>query len=253
MPLLLNFYPLCTMDPSHFEGKNSYEHVLEKRAQIATEVHGEEVPGHIGAFIEAGKEMAMALLLLGLLFCFFAIPLNALVLFAIGWFVWKVIKSAWGAWARLERLHRILREEKHEIEKNRDQEQEELKALYALKGFKGRLLDEVVEVLMADDERLLRVMVEEEMGLNLSSFEHPLKQAIGAALGALVCGLVILLGYGFFGFLAGEILSWILMGILAYVTAHLQKNNPISAVIWNLGFASFVFAIVYFCRDWLHF
>ncbi len=35
---------------------------------------------------------------------------------------------------------------------------------------------------MADDNRLLRVMLEEELGLTLEAYEHPLKQAFGALL-----------------------------------------------------------------------
>ena len=89
-------------------------------------------------------------------------------------------------WARLERLHRIVEEERYEIENHRQQEREELKELYRAKGFQGKLLDEVVDVLMADGERLLKVMVEEELGLSLQSQEHPLKQGAGSALGAFV-------------------------------------------------------------------
>ena len=58
-------------------------------------------------------------------------------------------------------------EERFEIAHHRGQEKEELTELYALKGFKGELLDQVINVLMADDNRLLSVMLEEELGLEL--------------------------------------------------------------------------------------
>ncbi len=89
-------------------------------------------------------------------------------------------RSAWLGWSRLERLHRILAQEKWEIEHNREQEREELGVLYAAKGFEGKLLEDVLDVLMADGDRLLKVMVEEELGLTLESQVHPLKQGLGA-------------------------------------------------------------------------
>ena len=67
--------------------------------------------------------------------------------------------------------------------------------MYEQKGLSGDLLDQVIEVLMADDNRLLRVMLEEELGLTLESYEHPLKQAAGAGLGVLSAFLGAVLGF----------------------------------------------------------
>ena len=78
---------------------------------------------------------------------------------------------------------RLLEEEKWEIEHNRNQEKVELKVLYRAKGFEGKLLDDVVDVLMADDKRALHIMLKEELGMTLEAYEHPLKQSLGALLG----------------------------------------------------------------------
>ena len=94
-------------------------------------------------------------------------------LFSIGWLFWKLGRSSLLGWARLERLHRLIQQEQWEIEHHRAQEKEELTAMYHQKGLTGKLLEQVIEVLMADDNRLLRVMLEEELGLTLETYEHP--------------------------------------------------------------------------------
>jgi len=180
---------------SHFEGKEPLEHVIEARKKgkmASAEVHGTELPGHISAFADAAKETAVILLILWVLLAD-KIPLMMLVIVS-GWLVWKVGRSAILGWSRLERLHRVIEEERWEIEHHRSTEKEELKALYEAKGFTGKLLDEAVEVLMADDNRLLQVMLEEELGLSLESYEHPLKQASGAFIGVVASALIFFLG-----------------------------------------------------------
>src|SRR6185295_12766345 len=84
----------------------------------------------------------------------------------------------------------VLEQERWEIEHHRQQERDELKELYRAKGFEGKLLEDVLDVLMADDDRLLKVMLEEEMGLQLAQLDHPMKQGLGAAFGALVSGFL---------------------------------------------------------------
>src|SRR3990167_5148375 len=166
----------------HFKKKNPLEHVIEARKKgrlASSETHGMELPGHVAAASDAAKETTLILLilwaLLGIEDHWFMVTLIA------GWLIWKVGRSAILGWARLERLHRVIEEERYEIEHHRPQEKEELRALYQAKGFSGKLLNEVVDVLMADDNRLLQVMLEEELGLHLESYEYSLKQSAGGA------------------------------------------------------------------------
>ena len=155
-------------------------------------------------------------------------------------------RSAFLAWSRLQRLHRLIEEERWEIEHHRSQEREELAALYAAKGFSGKLLDEVIDVLMADDNRLLRVMLEEEMGLTLEIYEHPLRQALGAGVGVLCASALCLLGalahplYGLPGMAA------LLLAGSALMTAKLEHGPPLPALIWSLAVAFLGTAAVYF-------
>jgi hypothetical protein len=229
---------------AHFEGKEPFEHVIQARLRgmaASQELHGTEIPGHISAFADAAKETALVLLIFWMFFKTLAFP------FILGYFIWKVGRSAILGYNRLERLHRLIEEERFEIEHHRAQEREELKAIYATKGLTGKLLEEVTDVLMADDNRLLQVMLEEELGINLESFEHPLKQAFGAGLGVICASLLLFFGtswiYGVYFFAAFVILS------SSILFASLTKIKIIPNLIWNLSVALSAAFISYFAAQ----
>jgi vacuolar iron transporter family protein len=232
---------------NHFEGKTVVEHLKAARAKgamAAAEIHGAEMPGHLSAFADAARDTGVVLVLLWILF-----PLQPklFLLFAAGLFFWKVGRSALLGWARLERLHRVIEEERWEIEHHREQEKEELTEMYRAKGLTGKLLDEVITVLMADDNRLLRIMLEEELGLALEAYEHPLKQSFGAAIGVAVAAALFTAGYYFLP--AGPLFATaITMVAAALVAAKLERNRRIEAAIWNLSVAAFAIGATYFLK-----
>lgn len=240
--------------------KNAIEHVMEARAKgiiLSTEVHGLEMPGYFSAAGDAARESAVILPLLALILAAFPLSFSAalklLLIFAFGWLLWKTGRSAWLGWFRLERLHRVLEQERWEIEHHRPQEKEELRVLYAAKGFEGKLLDDVIDVLMADNDRLLRVMVEEELGLSIASHEHPLKQGLGAAFGVIAGSAICLLSWAlwpFYGIFFGSFL--VITGATLH-TAKSAQNNAIAAIVWNLGLAAAAFASVYFFLEFFKF
>jgi len=241
--------------PTHFKGKEAVEHVIEAQAKgiiSQAEVHGEETPGHISAFADTARETALTLLLVWLVATSITqgeSPFLALSMFAVGWTAWKTGRSAWLGWSRLERLHRLVAEEKWEIDHHREQEREELAALYEAKGFKGKLLEDVMDVLMADDDRLLRVMLEEELGLSLEQQEHPLKQGLGAGLGSIaaffIC-IIFTLIIPEFGIVIG---SFCVVGAAAALSAQYEKNRKIPAIIWNLGLMVLAVGSTFFLWD----
>lgn len=234
----------------HFKGKDGLSHVLEAQARgliASTEIHGTEIPGHWGAGADAARETAVILLMLWALFRYVAVDPSWLsAMFIAGFLVWKLGRGAWLGWSRLERLHRVMKEEKWEIENRRPQEREELRLLYQAKGLEGKLLEDVLDVLMADGDRLLRIMLEEELGLSLEVHEHPLKQGLGAAFGVLIAGLVCWLGINYphpAGILAA---AGVTIALSTYLSAKFQQNRPIPAIVWNLGIAGLAFATTYF-------
>lgn len=243
----------------HFKGKESIGHVAETQAEgilSSSEIHGTEIPGHLSAGADAARDTAFSLLLLWILLTYLNLPyltiLSVLGLFSCGWAIWKCGRSAWLGWYRLERLHRILEQEKWEIEHNRPQEREELRALYGAKGFEGKLLEDVVDVLMADSDRLLKVMVEEELRLSVESQEHPLKQGLGALIGSLCTIILMGLCFWFFpqhGVFFGALL---VIAIASLLSAHYLKNRLIPAIIWNIGIAILASGFTYFLLQYLN-
>lgn len=223
---------------NHFKGKEALEHVIEARRKgqaASQEVHGTELPGHYSALADAAKETTVILLILATLFK----EPYVIGCFAAAWLIWKVGRSAILGWSRLERLHRVIEEERWEIEHHRHQEKEELTALYAAKGFTGKLLEEAVSVLMADDNRLLQVMLEEELGLSLESYEHPLKQAAGALIGVIGAAAILSIGIFFLPAAWGPFACGALtLTLSAATSAQLEKNQPLPAIIWNLAVAA---------------
>lgn len=237
----------------HFKGKTAYEHLADarKKGRIASEsVHGAEPSGYVIAGIDSCKETTLYLFMAFLLLSPFSFDLaQKLILFScftLGLILWKTTRSALFGWARMERVHRLIKEEKFEIEHNRAQEKEELLELYKAKGFKDKQLQEVVEVLMADDNRLLQIMLEEELGLTMGSFEHPLKQCLGAALGVIVGAIMALCGLYLGGFLGLIISSLIAMISSSYMAAKHLNNDITKHILWNLSSAFLSLGCLYF-------
>ena len=243
-------------EDSHFTGKTPVRHVAEKLAEgklSAAEVHGAELPGYLSAGTDAARETAVVLLLLSAIMVSAPIPPHhwtlLLLIFSLGLVIWKFGRSAWLGGSRIERLHRVVKQEKWEIEHNREQEKYELKELYAAKGFEGKLLEQVVDVLMADGDRLLKVMVEEELGLKLESYEHPLKQACGAGIGAIIAVCTILLCQWInphYGVMIG---AFTIIAGASTLSANYEENRVIPAVIWTTGLAILAYTWVYFLYD----
>ncbi len=235
---------MSSQTPTHFKGKDALGHVIEAQAQgiiSSAEIHGLEVPGYLSALGDTARDTSLLLLMLWEL-CLFApiapekaLPL--LALFACSWLLWKIGRSAWLGWFRLERLHRTLEQERWEIEHHRQQERDELRVLYAAKGFEGKLLEDVLDVLMADNERLLKVMVEEELGMTLGTTEHPLKQGLGAAGGVLIASFMALIPLYFLGTPGIVVGTFTTVTFTAAAAAYLAHNHPIPAIVWNLGLA----------------
>jgi vacuolar iron transporter family protein len=244
-------------NPDHFKGKDALHHVVEAQAEgivSTSEIHGTEMPGHLSAACDAARETAIILPIILLLLTFsqgtFSTNLTPLFIFSCGWALWKAGRSAWLGWFRLERLHRVLEQERYEIEHHFQQERDELRVLYAAKGFEGKLLEDVLDVLMADNERLLKVMVEEELGLSLATTEHPLKQGLGAFFGvvaaALLC-LSCLFAWPAYGIFFGAAVTIIMASAF---TAYMAQNEIIPAIIWNLGLAFLAVGTIFFLLEW---
>ncbi|MEM7175771.1 MAG: VIT1/CCC1 transporter family protein [Chlamydiota bacterium] len=237
---------------AHFEGKDVIAHLKKARQKGAAamdEIHGTEASGSLSAAADSAKETAIVLIALTMALIPFSIaPKTAiltLALFSVSYLLWKVGRSALLGWHRLERLHRLIEQEQWEVKHHREQEREELRAMYEQKGFHGKLLDEVVEILMADDNRLLQIMLEEELGLRLESYEHPLQQAGAAGVGVLIAAAV-----GIGAFYLGSMIALTCSLAVVFIAAtwlltKRQGNQITRSVIWSAAIGTLALSFLY--------
>ncbi|VHO02040.1 VIT1/CCC1 transporter family protein [Candidatus Rhabdochlamydia sp. T3358] len=234
----------------HFKGKSVPEHLKEARkkgAILKAEIHGSEVPSHVIATTESMKLLAVTLLIGWLI----QLSLQTLGLLSFGLILFIAARSALNGWSRMERLHRVIEEERFEIEHHRQQEREELSEIYEAKGFSGKLLEEVIDCLMADDNRLLQIMLEEELGLSLEQYEHPLKQSLFALLGALISTALCLIGY-ILSYSFGLPLAVFLITIFSTVlSARMENSSAWQRVVWNCAILVLVGGAIIFAQQFI--
>ena len=243
----------------HYKGKSALAHVAERKAQgilSFAETHGTEIPGHIHAFADTLRGSSLLFLLHWMLLreagASGARMWAFILIFFCGWLLWNAGRSAWLGFSRLERMHRIVEQERNEIKTHRSQEREELAELYRAKGLEGKLLEDVIDVFMADDERLLQIMVDEELCLNLGTHVHPLQQGVGAALGVFVAGGLALLCGTIFPEIGIYLSTLLGMGGGAAISSYYEKNQMIPAVVWSVGLGAVSSGTVYFLLQAFH-
>ncbi len=140
---------------------------------------------------------------------------------------------------------REIRREAKEIQEDPEGERAELTALYEAKGLKGPVLREAVDQICADPETLLKVMMEEELGIFASRFEHPALQGLvdagAVVLGAVPAGLAFAAlhdRWAFLGIPGAALAVWILSaGLFGAVRALHTLEPPLEAAAVNVAIA----------------
>ncbi|QZA58463.1 VIT1/CCC1 transporter family protein [Candidatus Rhabdochlamydia porcellionis] len=232
----------------HFKGKSVPEHLKEARKKgtlLKAEIHGSETPSHVVAATESMKLLAVMLLIGWLI----QLSLQTLSLFSFGLILFITARSALNGWSRMQRLHRVIEEERFEIEHHRHQEREELSEIYEAKGFSGKLLKEVIDCLMADDNRLLQIMLEEELGLSLEQYEHPLKQSAFALLGALMSAVLCLIGYVLSYSFGLPLAAFLITVFSTVLSAYLESSSAWQRTVWNCAVLVLVSGAVIFAQQ----
>lgn len=240
----------------HFLGASPSRHIVEKfsrGAAFASEKHGVEISGSKSALIDSLRSTGMILAILGttLNSYFGTVAPKTILVFSLGIVLWQAARSGSLGWFRLQRLHKEMLEERQEITNSRAQERAELEALYALKGFEPPLLDRVVEVLMADDDRLLRVMLEEELGLPLGICDHPMIQGLGSLAGAFIAGAVFFFALNFANLMIAVLASAFLIAAVFAKAAQIEGSAPLEAFIWNFNLLCALTGLVHVAGKWI--
>ncbi|MCH9620764.1 MAG: hypothetical protein S4CHLAM20_01680 [Chlamydiia bacterium] len=243
---------------THFTEKSVVDHLRkarEKGRNAISEFHAIEVPGHISAGADTARDTAISTFMIQMIAATLTFPEDKTIIllsvYMVGIFFWKVTRSAHLGRSRLDRIDTLVQEEKHEIETNREEEREELTEMYRAKGFTEPLLTKIIDVLMADDNKLLAVMLEEELGVHTNAYVHPLKQAFGAAIGVIITaisipiGLVISKEYGLF------ITTFIITGVASFLMAKIEKIPALENTIKGLSLTFLTTLATYFFTRFL--
>lgn len=243
---------------SHFAGKTVLEHLKAARAkghEAMRDEHGLDAPMHVIAGADAARQSAVLFSILAI--CGYTLPIeeptwNQLFgLFFFALLLWKTSRIAHLGWCRLERINRLIGEEKQEIVQNREEEKSELTEIYRAKGLEGELLTNVIDVLMADDNKVLGIMIEEELGMRTESGDHPLKQALSVGVGILLTGFGCSIGLLIGRYVGAFIASSIVVLLSAYTMAFLERLRMIDCLVWNLSILFLVMGSTYFLAQYI--
>lgn len=173
------------------------DHLTAARATARAALSGES---HLGAVDDWRHMLATArdaVLMVGLVFAMFEgfghPPAwgQMLVAFAVGLSLLLGLSAGRATLTRVQYHVAELERERREIQEHFDEEREEVRSLYAAKGFTEPLLGHIVDTLCADDDRLLKVMMEEELGLSMHHVNHPLLVGLWNVAAALVVTLAL--------------------------------------------------------------
>ena len=100
--------------------------------------------------------------------------------------------------SQIEFYQSEIERERDEIRRWPEREREEISSIYRNKGFAGPLLDQIVAHITSDPERWSNVMMREELGFNVESFDSPVRSAFAVGLSYLSGAAVPVWAYIFF-------------------------------------------------------
>lgn len=189
--------PSASLPAPHAASSDAADHVREARRRARQVLGGE---AHLGAVDDWRRALTSARDAVILLWLGWAAlhglgdpPISAtlLTVVAVGCALLVGMSTARATHAQVQYYAAELDREREEIRDHFDHEREEVRALYAAKGFREPLLTPIVDTLCADDDRLLKVMMEEELGLAVQHMNHPLIVGIWNAGGALLAGMIL--------------------------------------------------------------
>ncbi len=148
--------------------------------------------------------------------------------------------------------------ENWEVDHLPENEKDEVRTIYREKGFEGDTLEKIVEVITADKERWVNVMMKEELGMTLEQ-KSPLRIGVVTYFSFLFIGFIPLLVYVldyisplhqniflFSSLLTG--LSFMMIGILK---SYITQTGILRGVMETLLLGVVAALVAYYVGDWL--
>lgn len=143
-----------------------------------------------------------------------------------------------------------------EVDNLPERERDEVREIYAAKGFKGELLEQVVDVITADRDRWVDVMMKEELEM-VQEKKSPIMMGLITYLSFLMIGLVPLLVYVWdyaFGF-TGSLFVWscILTSVgfitIGFLKTYVTGTSILKGIAETLILGALAASVAYFVGD----
>ena len=133
-----------------------------------------------------------------------------------------------------------LAREKREIKEVPEIETEEIREIYRLKGFKGKLLEDIVKVIVSDEKIWLETMMRDELNLQPVHGNRPLNAALVVGLSALVGSFVPLIPFFFLPIQIGIPVSLSISAVVLFIVGVVKAKLTVG----NLGKSGFVMMVI---------
>lgn len=171
---------------------------------------------------------------------------------AIAFGIYTGVANMLAAMTQLRQWEAEFLREREEIRTEPEREREELRALYEAKGFSGPVLDEIVETLCVDEERLLKIMLEEELGIFVEQSTHPVLMGLLTGFASMGGGLIVAAVAAFEPMWLTAVVAAVVLAVIATLQNARQPRESIESFArWAIG-AGTVGGIAYYVSDLLH-
>ncbi len=145
-----------------------------------------------------------------------------------------------------------------EVDNLPEVETEEIREIYRAKGFEGELLEQVVEVITADKDRWVDVMMKEELHM-MEDSKSPFYMGLVTYISFILIGLIPLLTYvwDYFNpiegnlFLIASILTAIGFIIVGFLKTYVTETKIVKGVLETLALGVIAALVAYFVGDFL--
>ncbi len=122
-----------------------------------------------------------------------------------------------------------LAREKREIKEVPELETEEIRQIYRQKGFKGKLLEDIVKVIVSDEKIWLETMMREELDLTKVEEKRPLSAAGIVGFSALLGSLIPLWPFFFLPVQAGIYTSMVVSAIALFLVGMVKAKLTVGS------------------------